>query len=387
METIDEIIGIVTGENRTLGYVLIGLLLVLFAVELYYWVRRYGRIARYRNPRRTAEKPVDGISVVVILTDDFNYLENTVPKIMGQQYPDFELVVVQVSSSPEFADELEMLKVRYPNLSTARLNPDPRFRISNKMIYNVGIKTARYNNIILTTPDAAPISAKWLDTMSKGFANGEVIVAYSGLARGRGLISKLMRCSRLMISIRYIASAVAGRPYRGSLPNLGFTKQVYMENRGFNHLNMTVGEDDLFVQKIARARNTSIVLNRYATVRQEVWEGFSGWWRMRRMRGYTRRYYPAWARRAVTVEVLIRFLFMATVVACGILLPMYTALGALALWIGRLFVVRHQAVRISRRLGERGLATAMMLYDFIEPFTAIALAVSRRIKPPKEVWK
>lgn len=387
MEKFYEILDIVAGGNRTLGLALLGLLAALFCVELYYWIRRYGGISKYRNRKRRNPLEVDGISIVVILGDDFHYLENTVPKIMGQQYPDFELVVVEVSASPEFSDELKLLKMRYPNLVSARLDPDPRFRISNKMIYNVGIKTARYNNIILTTPDACPTSPRWLEFMARGFENSEVIVAYCGIEPHRGMGNAMMRCGRFMVSARYLSSAIAGRPYRGVLQNLGFNKRLYLESRGFNHLDITIGEDDLFVQKIARRDNTSIIINPHATVRQTMWGGFGGWWRSRRLLGTTRRFYPGWAKRATTAELCFRFLFMLTAIVCAVFLPLYTGLGAIGLMIGRAFIVRHQTRRISKRVGETGLGWWMMLYDLIEPFVYIALAASRYIKPPQELWK
>lgn len=387
MDKIIQITDLITGGHPTTGLILTILLLLLFGIELRYWLGRYGRIPRYRNPRREARQPIDGISVVVLLGDDYFYLENTLPKLMGQQYPDFEVVIMEVSSTPEFSDELELQKARYPNLVTARLDPDPRFRISDKMIYNIGIKTARYNNIILTTPDAAPVSSKWLDCMAKGFENGDTVIGYCGLEPRKGIINKMLRCSRLMFSVRYLSSAIAGKPYRGILQNLGFSKSIYLSNRGFSHLNMTIGEDDLFIQKIATRDNTSIVMNPHATVRQDWQGGVSVWWRRRKINGTARRYYPAAAQRATSTELFVRFFLMLTVVAFAVLMPLYTALGALGVWMIRLFVVRYKTKLICRRLGEKGLSWAMLLYDVIEPFTAMLISVSRRFRPMKEVWK
>lgn len=387
MERLNEIIGVVTGEDRVQALILIGLFLTLFALELWFWLGRYGRIPKYRNRQRANPSTIDGISVVVILGDDFHYLEHTLPRIMAQDFPAFELVVIEVGSSPEFSDELKMLKLQYPNLSSARLDPDPRFRISDKMIYNVGIKTARYNNVMLATADAYPVSAKWLECMAKGFGNGEVVIGYCGLKPEKGAANRMMRCSRLMMSVRYLAAGIAGLPYRGIIQNLGFTKELYLDNRGFNHLDMAIGEDDLFVQKVATRDNTSIVMNPNATMRQTVWGGAAAWWRMRRVRGVARRYYPWRARMAASSELWVRFMLLITGVVCAVVLPLYTVIGIAAIWTGRLFIVRHQALRISKRLGEQKLGTAMMLYDIIEPFAAAAVSISRRIKPADEVWK
>jgi hypothetical protein len=108
---------------------------------------------------------------------------------------------------------------------------------------------------------------------------------------------------------------------------------------------------------------------------------------MRRLLGTTRSFYPARARRATTTELVLRFMLLLSVVACAVFLPLYAALGAVALWLARVFVVRHQTARISRRLGERAIVRWMLLYDLIEPFVYISLFVSRIIRKPKENWK
>lgn len=387
MIDINEILSYITGPRGTAGLVLVAAAVVLFGVELWFWIRRYGRIAKWRNRRREHPAAVDGISVVVVLGDDFGWIENVLPRIMSQTYPDFEVVAIEVASSSEFSEELTMAKMRYPNLVSARIDPDPRFRISDKMIYNIGIKTARYGNVILATADTSPVSEKWLECMAKGFADGDVVIGYCGLEPGKGFANAVMRCNRLAMSIRYLASAVRRKTYRGMLGNMGFTKGVYLENRGFNHLDMTVGEDDLFAQKIATRDNVSVVLNPHATVHETFWGGPRAWWRMRRLGGRARDIYPAWARRAVSMELILRTVFMLTVAACCVWMPLYTASGAAGLWLTRSFVMRHQVARISRRLGEKGLATRMMLWDIIEPLAAFAGTLSQSIKPAREVWK
>lgn len=384
---IDEILDIITGSTGVPGMVCVGVVVVLWGVELWFWLRRYGRIAKFRNKRRAQANAADGVSVVVIVGDDFGWLEHTLPRLMAQTYEKFELVVMEVANSPEFSDELRIAKGRFPNLVSARIDPDVRFRVSDKMIYNIGIKTALYNNVVLTTVDCTPDSPRWLECMAKGFAHGEVVIGYCGVEPAGGAASSLIRCSRLAMSVRFLAGAIAGHPYRGMLGNVGFTKEVYLSNRGFNHLDMTMGVDDLFIQKIASRENTSIVLNPHATLHESFWGGMAGWWRQMRLGGKARAIYPAAAKRAIGLEVLLRVIFALSVAACWGVLPLYSALGATALWVVRLFVVRHQTARIGKRLGEKGLSWRMMVWDLLEPLFMTAVFISRRIKAPREVWK
>lgn len=387
--TIDliSILGLIAGKTGLTGLCLAGGVVLLLVAELWIWVGRYGRLSKFRNRQREMPREVEGISVVVIAGDDFAFLENGLPRMMAQTYPNFELVVIEVGSSIEFSEELRVAGRRFENLTTARIDPDPRFRISDKMVYNIGIKTARYNNVVLATIDALPESERWLECVAKGFANGDVVVGYCGVEPARGFANKVMRCSRLAMSVRFLAAAARGHAYRGMLGNMGFRKELYLENRGFNHLDMTIGEDDLFVQKIVSRDNVSVVLNPHAVVMETFWGGMRGWWRGRRLGGMARDIYPFRARFAMTFELVLRAFFAFAVAACAVWMPMYTGMGAVALWVFRLFVVRHQVVRVSRRVGEHGLATRMMLWDIFEPLFAFLIFASQHMKPAREIWK
>ena len=101
------------------GTALAGVILLLFFIQLYYHIVVYGRVARFRNSRRRkihdAEPP---ISVVIpIFSEDYNYLDTRLHDIMGQQYPtNFELVLVYVGADNDYFEELNKMRLRYPNL-------------------------------------------------------------------------------------------------------------------------------------------------------------------------------------------------------------------------------------------------------------------------------
>jgi cellulose synthase/poly-beta-1,6-N-acetylglucosamine synthase-like glycosyltransferase len=78
------------------GTSLAAVALVLFFIQLYYYIGAYGRISSFRNSRRkkilTSEPP---ISVIVpIFSEDYSYLDR-LPQLLSQQYAStFEVVLV-----------------------------------------------------------------------------------------------------------------------------------------------------------------------------------------------------------------------------------------------------------------------------------------------------
>ena len=381
MDKISEIYDLLKTEYGFYGLLLMLSLLILLAVQLRYWLGTYARVSKHKVGRTSAGARDGGISVVVLTGENFPYIENTLPKLVAQNYDRFEIIVVEIGTTEEFSDELAALKGRLPNLVTTKIEPDPRFPISNKMAYNVGIKAARYENILLTTSDAEPVSDKWLACMGKGFAAGEIVLGYCGMEKKRSMAAKIMRSSRLMMSVRYLSAAIGKKCYRGIIHNIGFSRELYFSNRGFDHLDMNIGEDDLFIQRISKGRSVSVVMNPHATMRETSWGGLGWWWKQRKFYGSAYRLYPRAVKNRIECELGSRLLFLLATVVCIIILPIEIKIGAAALWLLRLFLVRHQLWRIRRRLGENGIGLASVIYDTVEPFTAIALAFSRRVRP------
>lgn len=371
----------------TWGVLLMAAILVLFAIQMFYYAGRYSGIPKFRNRPVGDKRRVEGISVVVVMGEDRWYIENVLPRLMKQKFRDFEVVLVTVGAEAEFLEELEELKRRYPNLVATKIDEDPRFPISNKMAYNVGIKAARFENLVITTTEAVPTSDKWLDCMARGFGAGEVIVAYCGIDPKKGWANKAMRSERLMMSVRYISSAIKGRPYRSIIHNMGFTKSVYFAHNGFDYLNMNLGEDDLFINNIATAENTSVVLNPHATMRQVIWGDLSWWNARQRFYGSTFRFYPDYARNARQWEAGSRLLFFLTVITAICILPFEIKIAAAVLFVARSAIVRFSMWRIRLRLGERRLGWALTLYDLYSPVSDIFNYFYRLLRPAPGIWR
>ncbi|MCC8019766.1 MAG: glycosyltransferase [Rikenellaceae bacterium] len=390
--------GIVQQIHSTYGFwciILSAAAVVLLAVQLYYHVGYYGTLGRrYLRKKRDgqdgAPAPVlatGGISVIVLTGDDYWYLDHTVPKVLAQEYPDFELVIVEVGTTEDFTDRLTVLREQYPRLTVTRVDNDPRFPISNKIAYNLGIKAARYDNIILTTSEAYPVSPKWLGCMAEGFRRGDIVIGYCGLEKNGTAQGRRARSSRLFSSVRYLSSALRGRPYRGIIQNLGFTREAYFQNRGFDYLNMNIGEDDLFVQRLGKTVRAAVVVSPHATVRQKQWGGRAWWWDKRKYYDVATRYYPAWIRLHVAAEVLTRLAFYAAVAAMIAICPPELKIAAGVLFLVRTVAVRYTLWRSRRVLGEPGLGNSSMVYDLYYPFSRIWLSVMGRLRPAPGVWR
>lgn len=348
------------------GLALAIVILLTLAVQLYYYVVRFGSIPNYRIIKHQERlKQVPPVSVIIpMFGENKAFIEDQLPRLMAQTGVDYEIVVVYVGSDRDFYDDLRQRSHAFPHLSTTKIEYNPHYPITVKTALNVGIKGAHYDHVIFSTTDAYPASERWISLMAKGFTRGEVVLGYCGIEPGKGLGRYLMRMSRMLGSALWISSAIARQPYRGVRHAIGLVKSKYFEVNGFGHLDKTIGEDDLFVQQIATPDNTVVVLAPGALLYERCWGGgWSRWFNMRRFYDSVISFYPSAARNFISWERGSRLLFFAAVLCALIFMPAEYKLAALGVLLLRYAVAVIEVRRVARRLGERGAWLKFYLYD------------------------
>ncbi|MFQ7386734.1 MAG: glycosyltransferase [Alistipes sp.] len=192
--------------------------------------------------------------------------------MLAQSYPDFEVVIVYGGHDSDFYEELVRLKQSFPQIVTTKIHLDPRFPISRKMALNVGIKSAHYECMVFTSTDAVPQTDRWLALMAKGFTRGEIVVGYCGVERRKGFANYMMRAWRMMHWPTGSPGRAAPRLPRDA-PQLRLHQSLYFGANGFSHLNMNIGEDDLFMQRVMSRDNVSVILSPRLAARKMGWHG------------------------------------------------------------------------------------------------------------------
>jgi hypothetical protein len=389
METLTQYYNTAIEMYGPLGLGLMAAIVILFAIQMRYYLGLFRRLPSFKNKGRkdTETNRSGSISVVVVMGDDYPWIESTLPLLMNQDHDIFEVIVVYVGTGNEFAETLEAISVSEPRFRVSRVKQHPLFPISGKMALNIGIKAARYDNIVITTPDSHPTSSRWLSMMAKGFAKGEIVIGYCGIEPSRGLADKIIRSSRMFSSLLYITAAIRRRPFRGTIHNMGFARELYFAHKGFGHLNLNIGEDDLFMQQLFTDDNYAIVIHPRATVRQMRWGGLGWWLHECRLRNHAYPLYPFRARWFVGLEAGSRLLFFAAVGAAAWLMPFEVQMGVAGVVFLRFLAVILQMRRVAKRLGEKKLILFYFLNDLFEPLFEIGVVLSRMAKPIREVWR
>ena len=370
------------------GITLMAVIVALLIVQIYYYSIRYRRVPRYTNnslPERLAQEPP--VSVVMVTQEDIEFLEERLPIYLTQDYENYEVVLVYVGNNEDFSILLTQMRLKYPRLKITNIKQNTRFPISNKQALNFGIRAAAFDHILLSTSDTIVTSERWIRLMAKGFTRGDVVLGYCGVELQSGFVGRLMRTQRMVESMMWLSSAVSGKPYRGVRNTLGLNRELYLKVKGFNHLNMNMGEDDLFLQELAEEATVSVIISPRATVRQKVWGGASWWLGARKYFGHTYRFYPLAARNAIEWEGGSRVLFFLAALAALVALPVELKIATAAMVLLRYILVYASVNSVRKRLGEKRIMATYFLYDLFGVWVEVALAASRRIYKDDTVWR
>jgi len=241
-----------------LCFTAISIQIISLAVLLYSFRTKSG-------PTSNGQIPV---SVIVCAHDEEENLRELVPLLLKQDYPVFEVIIVEDRSNDETYDYLLQATKESHRLKTVRVMHKPEHINGKKFALTLGIKAARYDWVLLTDADCRPSSTLWVARMAEKMEEpNKIILGFSPYYKSPGLLNAFIRFESFLTGIQFIGMALLGRPYMGIGRNLAYQKKLFLENKGFNsHLDVTGGDDDLFVNQHATFRNTAICISRDALV-------------------------------------------------------------------------------------------------------------------------
>lgn len=375
------------------GIALVFLAVTLFAIQIYYYAVVYNRIISFRLMReREKRRENPAISIIVPMRGESErFLVDELPALLHQEYDHYEVVVVYIGSDNDYYDELQRIRDNHSYMRLTRMGGNnERFYISTKQALNVGIKSAQYDCLLFTIPGATPVSNEWVATMAKGFERGSVVIAPAvPNFEGNNLSTYIMRMIELNQMRNAMVCAIEGRPYYAPRSNYGFDRKLYDSERGYNYLGIDIGENDLFLQEIATAKRTSVVMSRHSIVKEERIDMVSEWKEQMRYYGNTRQFYPAAAKHFTTRELGSRALFFIVVIAIIVILPLELKLGAIGLLLLRYAIAVWSSRRVAHKLGERDMALKYWIYDLLGPMLEWMLwsKKSRNLPNTSRIWK
>ena len=219
----------------------------LFLIQIIYYLCLYNRIhARSRAVKQgdthfTQELPP--ISVIICAREESENLRRNLGAVLEQDYPQFEVIVINDGNTDESEDYLTILEEKYPHLYHSFVPDSSRYISRKKLAVTLGIKASKYEWLVFTNANCMPQSNQWLRLMARNFTSRtQVVLGYSGYERGKGWLHKRAAFDNLFTSMRYLGFALAGSPYMGIGRNLAYRKELFYQQKDSPHTSTCNGE-------------------------------------------------------------------------------------------------------------------------------------------------
>ncbi|HRX68490.1 MAG TPA: glycosyltransferase [Tenuifilaceae bacterium] len=374
-------------QLSTYEIVTLSILTFFVIIQLFFYLNFYLRVALPRKPKVTTDKKNQPpVSIVICARDEELNLKSFLPSVLEQDYPDFEVIVVNDCSTDDTDMLLDVFTRKYPNLRYTTIKQDDKFTHGKKLALTVGIKAAKNSWLLLTDADCKPVSNRWLASMASNFDDStELVLGYGGYFPERGLLNKLIRFDAFFIAMQYMGFALAGSPYMGVGRNLAYRKELFFRNRGFaSHSHIFSGDDDLFVHQVANKRNTKVEVSHQAHTLSNPKQTYKAWFSQKKRHLTTGVLYKKRIKFLLSLEPLSRIFFW-SVAIFSLTFPNLTwiALGAI---LFRLVLNGIIIKIVLNRLNEKKIFIISLVYDLLSPFMQIAIHSAIRLTPKRSKW-
>ena len=380
--------------NTSLTLKVIGcLFIVALCIQFYYYLHYYtGVWLMARKTRKgliSYSKQKPPVSVIICAKNESENLERFLPTILEQDYPKFEVIVVNDGSTDESSNLLERLQIKYKNLYQTFLPMDAKYHSRKKMCLTVGIKAAQYDHLLFIEADCQPNSKFWIANMMQNFTQkAEIILGYSSYKKKDGFLNALINYDNIFTSMQFMGFARKGKTYMGTSRNLAYKKELFFKNKSFaSHLDLTLGDDDIHIQQIATSDNVQVEFFSKGTTTSYREHTYKTYFAEKDMRMYTGLRYNLRTKALIRTELASRFLsyILPTVLFFGF---MFHSQFILASITAGLFLLRYaiQAFVINSTclcFREKKRFLSIPLFDLLLPSITLYLYSVRSFTKPK----
>ncbi len=362
-------------------FVLLGISCIGTIVLIGYYLRFFTGFSKLSQPKR--EQSTTPVSVIIAAKNERENLKENLPSILSQDYPNFEVVVVNDGSYDGTKDYLKELAVQHSNLKIVTLEIDERFRKGKKFAITMGTKAATNENLLFTDADCKPMSNKWISSMAPSFENKDILLGYAPLKVIKTPLGSLISFETFHTALQYLGYAKNGQTFMGVGRNLGYKKSLFFANKGFaKHQHILSGDDDLFIQQIANKSNVATIINPDSFMLSDAPKGILAWIKQKIRHLSTATEYKQSSKWLLGIYSLAHLTTYISLIVFSALYPDYWILSLIIIsfkWIVQWFIMFKPA----RLLNANKIAFALPYYDLLYTVYLFLFALLKPFLKPK----
>lgn len=346
---------------------------LFFLFQMRYWLVSYARPLRRQKKTRVHEPDRwPPVSIVVYAKNESDNLRKHLPALLTQDYPEYEVIVVNDGSTDESDEVLKTLEQEYKHLYHTYIPEEAKYLSRKKLALTVGIKAAKHKILLFTEANCEPLSSHWIASIAKAYRpDTEIVLGFCAYPHHKGLKHRLIAYDNLLDGLQYLSSALKRHPFTGNGRNLSYRKELFFEHKGYRKsLALHAGDDDLFVNESANKENTKVSYAPDSITQMSKIEYFRVWREIKVSRAATQRFYRGMALTYYRLEGATYFLFLTAVVAMMVAgmsgNRLSGVIGVLLLLVRYLTkaVILHKSAKMLR---QKPATAWLFLLEIIEP--------------------
>ncbi|GIV33044.1 MAG: glycosyl transferase family 2 [Chitinophagales bacterium] len=232
-----------------------------FAILVFFYLAFFLRFA-LRSEQQPAEKAYwPPVTVIICARNEWHNLQRFLPLVLHQDYPFFEVIVVNDGSTDNTAGGLQSINHNRLRVISHQKRDDDFS--GKRSALRAGLEAAAYEIILLTDADCLPASNRWIQCMVSALQEGQqIVLGYSPYLPEEGLLNRFIRYENFLTALYYLSFASAGFPYMGVGRNLLYRKSVLAEIKTpVTKRTLMSGDDDLTVNRLAHKQNVALMIH------------------------------------------------------------------------------------------------------------------------------
>jgi cellulose synthase/poly-beta-1,6-N-acetylglucosamine synthase-like glycosyltransferase len=365
------------------------LVVFLFAVivQLAYYLFIYIRPLLRKEKKSKATIEIPPVSVIICARNEQENLSQNLVSILTQDYPSYEVIVVNDCSEDDTEELLARLKGEYPRLRSTIIKKDASFVNGKKFAATLGVKAAKYEWLLFTDADCKPAGPQWISSMSKYFVDKKsIVLGYGGYINEKGFLNRWIKYDTCFIALQYFGFAMSGMPYMGVGRNMAYRKSLFYEHNGFAaHAHILSGDDDLFVNQAATKKNVAVNLSPDSYTYSVPKKTFREWVWQKSRHISTSKYYKPKHSFFLGLEPISRVLFWG-VFAILMFQPLLWQY-VLAIFLLRVIIFLIIFGIATRKFNVKGIMPFVVFFDLAMPFVYVYVFLLNRISSKQNKWK
>lgn len=361
------------------------LFIFVVSIQVIFYVFFFGKFA-FLKPKQQSASNLP-ISVIICAKNEADNLKIFLPSIISQDYPTFEIILINDGSRDKTLKMMESFARQYDHIKIVNVKSIEAFWGNKKYALTLGIKVTKYEHLLFTDADCEPVSNHWISEMSACFNKTKsIVLGYSPYKKiKKSFLNKLIRFETLQTAINYFSFTQIGLPYMGVGRNLAYKKSEFFNANGFiSHIDVLSGDDDLFINQIATNKNVAICFSKNSFIKSLPKTSFKTWVDQKRRHISTANHYKL--KHKILLAILYASQLLFWILMSILLITIFKWQIVLSLLLLKLIIYYVIFGYSAKKLGEKDLILTLPFLEIFLVITQLTIFIKNLISKANH-WK